>query len=267
VGGVARYRHVICDCYVVVRRGYYRRYETGGDGFLVKKETMHEDSNNQQSLFSAKWIWGVYVPFAVFLILALGIRTMGGFPWDIPILHFIHAHLAPRYDQAMIAITYLGELWVIIPITIIIAWFFVREQQMREAGFLLLAVAVTVILNVVLKVLFHRARPDLWPSPSPEFDYGFPSGHCMLTMALALALLVLLWWTRGRWPVLAIGGLLVLAVGFSRLYLGVHYPSDVLAAWSISMAWVLGLTLHSGERKFTVFIDRWEWCDVMEERE
>ena len=205
------------------------------------------------------------MPFAVFLILALGIRLMGSFSWDVPILHFIHAHFAPRFDHAMIAITYLGELWTIVPITLIIAGLFIREQRLREAGILLLVMSVTLILNVMLKVLFHRSRPDLWPSPSPEFDYGFPSCHCMLTMALALALLVLLWRTRGRWPVLIIGGLLVLAVGFSRLYLGVHYPSDVLAAWCISMAWVFGLALHSGERKFTVFINRWEWCDVMEE--
>jgi undecaprenyl-diphosphatase len=226
---------------------------------------MNKDSNNQQSLFSAGWIWGVYVPFAIFLVLALGIRLMGSFPWDVPILHFIHAHFAPCYDWVMIAITYLGSLWVIVPVTLIAAWLFIREQRLREAGFPLLVMSVTIVLNIVLKVLFHRSRPDLWPSPSPEFDYGFPSCHCMLTMALMLTLLVLLWRTRGRWPVLIIGGLLVLAVGLSRLYLGVHYPSDVLAAWSISMAWVFGLALHSGERKFTVFINRWEWCDVMEE--
>ena len=223
---------------------------------------MHEISNNRQSLFSARRIWGVYVPFAVFLILALGIRSIGGFPWDVPLLHFIHNHLTSRYDPWMIATTDLGNAWIILPATLIIIWLFVREQRMREAGFLLLAVAGTLLLNVILKVLFHRERPDFWTSPAPESSYGFPSTHCMLTMALALVLLVLLWRTRGRWPVLIIGGLLVLAVGFSRLYLGVHYPSDILAAWSITMAWIFGLALHSGERKFTVFIDRWEWCNT-----
>jgi undecaprenyl-diphosphatase len=65
----------------------------------------------------------------------------------------------------------------------------------------------------------------------------------MSSMALATVVTILAWRTRARWPGLALSVLFVLAVSGSRLYLGVHYPSDVLAAWLASLAWVLGLRL------------------------
>jgi undecaprenyl-diphosphatase len=73
--------------------------------------------------------------------------------------------------------------------------------------------------------------------------FGFPSGHAMASMALGTVVTVLAWRTRWRWPVLALSVVFVLAVSGSRLYLGVHYPSDVVAAWLASLAWVLGLRL------------------------
>lgn len=67
-------------------------------------------------------------------------------------------------------------------------------------------------------------------------------------MALPSALVVVLWPTRWRWPALAIGAVVVLAVGVSRLYLGVHYPSDVLTAWMLALGWVAGLRLILARR-------------------
>jgi undecaprenyl-diphosphatase len=71
---------------------------------------------------------------------------------------------------------------------------------------------------------------------------SFPSGHAMASMALAVALIVLLWPTRWRYPMLLGGIFFTIMVGLSRIYLGVHYPSDVLAGWVASLAWVMGLS-------------------------
>ncbi len=100
----------------------------------------------------------------------------------------------------------------------------------------------TSLLNVAMKAAFQRARPSLWLSLTPEHDTGFPSGHSMLSCTFVLAMLVIAWksdWSSSaKWMATALGLLFVGGVGLSRLYLGVHYPSDVLAGWSLSLAWV-----------------------------
>jgi undecaprenyl-diphosphatase len=75
----------------------------------------------------------------------------------------------------------------------------------------------------------------------PESTFSFPSGHAMQSMAVGAALVILLWETRWRYVALLLSASFVLAVGLSRIYLGVHYPSDILAGWAASVAWVVGL--------------------------
>jgi undecaprenyl-diphosphatase len=101
----------------------------------------------------------------------------------------------------------------------------------------------SIVINRTAKLLLHRVRPHLWESLSPEFDFAFPSGHAMSSMTLVAALVILTWGTRWRWLVLSFGGLFVLAIGWTRLYLGVHFPSDILAGWMVSLAWAIGVSL------------------------
>src|SRR3990167_6860759 len=109
-------------------------------------------------------------------------------------------------------------------------------------GKLLLAGASAGLLNFGLKLLFGRSRPELWTHLVTESSYSFPSGHAMLSSALALALVSIFWGTKYRVTV-AIGAALYIAmIGFTRLYLGVHYPSDIIAGWCASFAWVIIVT-------------------------
>ena len=96
-----------------------------------------------------------------------------------------------------------------------------------------------MLLTQVIKALVMRPRPVLWASIRPEHTYSFPSGHAMDTAALATALGFLLWQHRAAWPAQVVGPLFVLGVGWARMYLGVHYPSDVLAGWSGAVGWVV----------------------------
>ena len=106
-----------------------------------------------------------------------------------------------------------------------------------------LEVGGAAVLDKVLKPLFARPRPTLYPHLVPETNYSFPSGHAVGDLAFAMALfLVVGTLIRGRWRslgYLSIG--LALLIGASRPYLQVHYPSDVLAGWALGLAWVLAL--------------------------
>lgn len=185
---------------------------------------------------------GVLVPLAGFGALAEDVRK-GGLPWDDPVLQWIHGFASPSRDRAMLIITELGYRWGTVPVTIGVALMFLALRRWRRARFFIVSVGGAAVINQVAKFAFHRLRPSLWKSLAPETSYSFPSGHAMGSMALAAALAVLAWPTRARWWVLAGGSLFVLLVGVSRMYLGVHYPSDVLAGWAASLGWVAGVSI------------------------
>jgi undecaprenyl-diphosphatase len=138
----------------------------------------------------------------------------------------------------------IGYSYGVIPLAFVIFIALLVVRRRGNALFFAVAMAGTGALNQGAKLFFRRDRPDLWlsPSPAPEHTYSFPSGHAMGSMALVAALAVLAWPTRWRrWPII-VGGAFTLLVGFSRVYLGVHYPSDVAAGWCASLGWVLGLS-------------------------
>ena len=102
-----------------------------------------------------------------------------------------------------------------------------------------MTVGGAAVANLVLKLLFHRDRPSLWHPSVVETSFSFPSGHAMLSAALILSIIFIVWKTRLRLASIVIGSILILLIGTSRLYLGVHYPSDVAAGWCASLAWIV----------------------------
>jgi membrane-associated phospholipid phosphatase len=186
---------------------------------------------------------GVLGPLSIFSALAEDVWDREGFAWDIPLLRAIHGYATPSRDAIMVVIAQLGGAWGMIPLCALAVFVLLARRRQRDALLVALAYGGALALNGLAKLVFHNARPTLWVSPAPEVGYGFPSGHAMGSMALLAALVILAWPTRWRWPAGIVGGLLVAAIGFSRLYLGVHYPSDVVAAWTAALAWVVGLRL------------------------
>lgn len=185
---------------------------------------------------------GVFLPFQIFGELAEEIwENDGGFSWDVPILLAVHQTTHPQLTLLATFLTQLGVFWGVFPIAAVMVIFLFLKRRWRSLTYLLITLLGSILINRSVKVLLHRARPNLWVSPAPELDYGFPSGHAMSSMTLVIALLILLWPTRWRWWVLGVGGAFVLAIGWTRLYLGVHYPSDILAGWTVSIAWAMGV--------------------------
>ncbi len=186
---------------------------------------------------------GVIIPLLVFGDLAEDVWEKDGFFFDVPILLAIHSTAQPQLDVFVSYLTKLGVFWGVFPAAILTTLFLLVRRQWRALEFFLVTSTGSVIINRTVKLLLHRARPHLWTSPAPEFDYGFPSGHAMASMTFVTALVILSWNSPWRWFVLIAGSLFVLIIGWTRLYLGAHYPSDVLAGWSVSLAWTIGVSL------------------------
>lgn len=186
--------------------------------------------------------FGVGVPLVAFGDLAEDVYSRGGIGWDEPILRYVHEHSTPGRDRVMTFITDIGHLYGVVPLAVLIVVALLVARRRGNALFFAVAMVGAGTLNTSAKLFFRRDRPDLWLSPSPEHTYSFPSGHSMGSMAFVAALAVLAWPTRWRWWAIILGGTFTLLVGFSRVYLGVHFPSDVVAGWSASLAWVLGLS-------------------------
>lgn len=186
---------------------------------------------------------GVLLPLLVFGALAEDIWEKETLRGDAPILLWAHSRANPQLDRWMLAITHIGSPPLMFSMCGLIALFLWAKKRRGDLTFFLAATIGAGLLNLAAKRIFGRARPDLWLSIDPRSDLSFPSGHAMGTMALFVAVVILLWPTKARAPVLVFGGALVFLVGLSRVYIGVHFPSDVLCGWLASLAWVVGLHL------------------------
>lgn len=187
---------------------------------------------------------GVFLPLLSFGILAEDVwENEGGFPWDVPILLAIHETVSPQLNVFASILTKLGVFWGVFPAASVIVLVLLNQRRWRSLAYLLTTLLGSIVINRTVKVLLHRVRPHLWDSPAPELDYGFPSGHAMSSMTFVATLIILTWDSRWRLPVLISGGLFVLAIAWTRLYLGVHYPSDILAGWMVSIGWAIGVSL------------------------
>jgi membrane-associated phospholipid phosphatase len=184
---------------------------------------------------------GIFLPLGIFAFLARDVLEREDFWWDRGLLEWFQGHATPGRETFMLWASRVGVWFGVVPFSIVFFLWLAARRRTAQALFFALSMIGAGVLNAATKRLFGRPRPALWASIAPEQSYSFPSGHTMGSMALATSLAVLAWPTRWRWPVIAVGAAAVLAISSSRLYLGVHYPSDVLAGWMASLAWVLGL--------------------------
>jgi membrane-associated phospholipid phosphatase len=181
----------------------------------------------------------VLVPMALLEDLVEGVRHQYAFPFDVQILHSIHTHESPLKSEIVVWATRAGY-WLIVPFVLLVIAGLRHFQRPAQISYFTVTVIGAFLLNFAAKQFFGRTRPDLWVSLLPEKSFSFPSGHSMLSAALAYALVVLLWQTRLRLLALLSAPPAVFLVGLSRLYLGVHYPSDVLAGWCAGLIWATG---------------------------
>ena len=152
--------------------------------------------------------------------------------------------IGPVWLQEMVRdFTALGSTGVLTIVTLGCAAFLVVSGKWRTAAFVVASVAGGVAVSSLLKLGFARPRPDLVPHSVVVFTNSFPSGHAMMSAIVYLTLGNLL--ARSQHSVaikvylMSLALFLTLLVGVSRVYLGVHWPSDVLAGWAVGAGWAL----------------------------
>ena len=155
-----------------------------------------------------------------------------------------HAPLGPpSVQQAARDITALGGVAVLTVVTAIAAGFLALDGRRHMALFVCGSVGSGLAVSTILKDSFHRVRPDLVPFDVFVSGASFPSGHSMMSAVTYLTLGALLARSQSRKRVkayfLLIALLLTTAVGVTRVYLGVHWPTDVLAGWTAGAVWAL----------------------------
>lgn len=195
--------------------------------------------------------------WAVLLLALYGFAVLAGeiydeerFAFDAPLLTWLNTHQTPVVTRLALVLNLIGGAYLLTPLTLLLAGVFWTLSR-RTTVFLLLSFFGAVAVNLVAKAFFASARPDLFDALSPAVNYSFPSGHAMGSSAFALALYFALnrHYPRYRWLVAVLGLLFALGVGFSRPYLQVHYPSDILAGWALSLAWVMGVNAWYTRRR------------------
>lgn len=152
-----------------------------------------------------------------------------------------------REDVIMLAATRAGGFLPMTCLTGLALLLLVLSRRPREARYLLVSAGGCLLLNVGLKLAFHRARPGALPYLiARPTSLSFPSGHTMGTTGVIGSLVVIAYalhaQTPVRWLITAAGVSIVLCVGVSRIYLGAHYPSDVLGGVLAAAAWISAAT-------------------------
>jgi undecaprenyl-diphosphatase len=166
----------------------------------------------------------------------------GTLAWfDLAVRGTIHSWASPLLTRAMEGITQLGSPSFLIGLGAIVVWRLAKLGRIRAAILMGIATLGAELFDQVLKAIFHRPRPEAFFGATPV-SYSFPSGHsvesCCFYGVLAAIVASQSRPRWARWGIWIMAATITLAVGTSRIYLGVHYPTDVLGGYAAAVTWV-----------------------------
>lgn len=180
----------------------------------------------------------IWIPFTCFLLITILLLCNQILSIDLWFYHKIEGFIYEPIITIMKIFTFLGEPKIIIILSFIWGIFLIKKNKTELKPFCIVLL-VSVIFIVLLKIIFMRERPDILRL-IPIDGYSFPSGHSIISVSFYGYLLTyFIERTKKKWLII-LGFLFILGIGFSRIYLGVHYFSDVLAGYSLG-ALTLGI--------------------------
>jgi membrane-associated phospholipid phosphatase len=183
------------------------------------------------------WVVGL----AYGLVIRASSSWDAGSEWEREMLRRFHVSLPGWLDAIVLRTPLTGTNLTILPTTLVIGWWLWKRKHMGLVALQLLVVTVgSLSLNPTMKYLLDRDRPDLFPRRGMYNWASYPSGHSILTIALYFTVALLLYRARGwRWPVV-VAACVCLANAYSRLYLAVHWPTDIIGGMLIGIVWLFG---------------------------
>lgn len=188
--------------------------------------------------FNARYVWGMLASLGVFFLLVAITNVNRPWSFESSILLYLHGYATPSLDRlAVLSSASVGVA------SIAILLYLIYRRSWRVATFWLASTAGVEVITRIAKVFFHHSRPQLWDVISHQTSFAFPSGHATQSMALVLALMIISYSRPYRFVQILAGALFILVVAFSRMYLGLHFPTDILAGWALAIAWVCMLAL------------------------
>jgi membrane-associated phospholipid phosphatase len=202
--------------------------------------TYTQSSKRYSYLGSAVFVIAVFV--LLFLLIMNEVSRTVVISFDEFVISAVQSLISPRITTFMLVITELGSVKMITTFVIISSLLLVIKKKFLLALFVITSSGMGALLNLWLKWIFKRERPDILPLIS-EKGYSFPSGHTMGSFifygALAYIIIHLVHQKNLQWLSAFLGVGLIVSIGLSRIYLGVHYPSDIVGGFLAGAAWLL----------------------------
>ncbi|MBN3886535.1 MAG: phosphatase PAP2 family protein [Nostoc sp.] len=173
--------------------------------------------------------------------LAEEVLERDAFTFDTTFLLWLHQFANPNLDNLMLFITNLGNPRTVVIVagaTVLLLWW---QRYREEAKFFVLACLGGLILNTGLKLFFSKPRPELWHRLISEKSFSFPSGHALGSMVLYgfIAYELATHYPLFTKVIYSLTVILIAAIGISRLYLGVHWPTDIIAGYGVGFLWLM----------------------------
>lgn len=191
--------------------------------------------------FSLSFLCSIVGAWLFLLLLRTVVLQRGIALLDVPLIGYIVQHRTVVLTQIMRYITILGEIWFVVPAALLVAFILERRSRFWQASYMLVSTVLGAgICDLIFKLVVARPRPPLHWSDAPVIGFAFPSGHATLTVFYIILAYILTRTLSKKWARIAVWSgamILVLAVGLSRVYLGVHWPTDVLGGWALALFW------------------------------
>lgn len=195
-----------------------------------------------------KWLLSI-ISLILFILILQNVLGQRIYKFDETIYDFIAKGISDKVNNIAKIITTIGSAYVIIPLTIICIIYF---RKKKEGKYIATNLAIIFVCNQILKRIIARPRPNQFRIVE-ETGYSFPSGHSMVSMAFYGLLIYLIYKNISnkylKWTLIILLSLLILLIGLSRIYLGVHYASDVCAGFLLSISYLVGFIHFISKKK------------------